>query len=339
LPTGEIRFETLVPPRILLTFFSASFQATIIRPSVAAKPTLRTIGTKAVHEPAHDAMPIQPPSWLGRYQGPRGAVFFPRGDKYIGQILGAGRVFCPGAEAVFDQIVSTHDVAADVGANCGVFSVGLADRVGAAGRVLALEPQLNLAGLIHLSALVNDTPHLQPISVLMAEASGGIQAFPQPKLAGSANFGGVGSDVVGALRDLGVPLAPIPVLALDDFSLERLDFLKMDVEGYEGQVVSGALTTIETHRPVIWGEADRPDKTIPWLKSLLALGYRCSLHVHAYVEVGRIPELDDVFSFDLLALPSGRGDVTVDHQVYPVESVEDYLSAIRSWNQETGSGA
>lgn len=294
---------------------------------------------KAVNETATNGAPIHPPAWLGRHQGPRGAIFFPRGDKYIGRVLGAGGMFCPGAEAVFDQLVSRNDVVVDVGANCGVFSVGLADRVGAGGRVLAAEPQLNLAGLIHLSTIVNETPQLQPVSALLAQASGGIRPFPQPKLTGSANFGGIGADVVEALRERGVPLAPIPVLALDDFSLDRLDFLKLDVEGYEDQVIAGGRGTIKAHGPAIWGEADRPDKTIPWLRDLLSLGYRCTLHIHAYVEAGRVPNLEGVFSFDLLALPPSRLDVTVDHRVCPVGSVEDYLSAIQSWNRERGAEA
>jgi FkbM family methyltransferase len=279
--------------------------------------------------------PIETPAWLGRARTPRGSVFYPKGDKYIGRILNAGQTFCPGAEAVFDQVVAVNDVVVDVGANCGIFSVGFADRVGPEGRVLAVEPQLNLAGLIHLACIANETPQLQAVSVLMTESSAGLRAFPQPSLMGSANFGGIGLDVVEALRARGVRDAPIPVFALDDFALDRLDLLKMDVEGYEDKVVAGALGTIETCSPVIWGEADRPDKTTPWLTELLHLDYQCFLHVHAYAARDRVPGIDGATSFDLLALPRGRRNVTVDHRVYPLASVEDYIAAIQSWNRET----
>lgn len=277
------------------------------------------------------------PAWVGSAETKHGKIFFPSGDKYISQILGAGQVFCPGAEAVFDHLVRPGDVVVDVGANSGAFSVGFAGRVGADGQVFAIEPQLDLTGLITLSSLANETPQLRAVAALMSDRSGGVLAFPQPNLAGNANFGGIGFDVVDALLDRGVRSAPVPILALDDFSLDRLDLLKMDVEGYEGQVIAGARTVIEAHAPAIWGEADRPDKASPWLEVLLDLDYRCSLHVHRYAAPGGVPGFEDLFSFDLLALPPGRADVAVDHRVFPLASVADYLAAIRSWNEETGA--
>jgi FkbM family methyltransferase len=43
----------------------------------------------------------------------------------------------------------------------------------------------------------------------------------------------------------------VPLARLDDFHLEDVDYMKIDVEGFELKVLSGAIETIERNRPVI----------------------------------------------------------------------------------------
>ena len=38
---------------------------------------------------------------------------------------------------------------------------------------------------------------------------------------------------------------------LDDFKFDKLDFIKVDVEGYESKVVIGAEKTLKQHKPTI----------------------------------------------------------------------------------------
>ena len=44
------------------------------------------------------------------------------------------------------------------------------------------------------------------------------------------------------------------VRTLDSFQFENVDFLKIDVEGAELDVLRGGMNTIETHRPIITTE-------------------------------------------------------------------------------------
>ena len=46
----------------------------------------------------------------------------------------------------------------------------------------------------------------------------------------------------------------VDVIPLDYMELPRLDFLKLDIEGFECEALRGAINTIETHRPWIWIE-------------------------------------------------------------------------------------
>ena len=55
----------------------------------------------------------------------------------------------------------------------------------------------------------------------------------------------------------------VNVAIIDEFNLNACDVMKIDVEGYEFEVLQGSVNTIEKHKPVIFYEAQ--DKTV-WPK-------------------------------------------------------------------------
>lgn len=75
----------------------------------------------------------------------------------------------------------------------------------------------------------------------------------------------------------------VPIVTLDSFGLfEGVDFIKMDVEGYEPKIIMGAVQTIEHNSPVILCEINRGDFTA---KDLLEkMGYSC---VDVYHKLGQ----------------------------------------------------
>jgi hypothetical protein len=56
----------------------------------------------------------------------------------------------------------------------------------------------------------------------------------------------------------GKNLATINQISIDSLNLPRLDFLKIDVEGMELEVLNGARETVDKCRPLMW---------IEWIKS------------------------------------------------------------------------
>jgi FkbM family methyltransferase len=83
--------------------------------------------------------------------------------------------------------------------------------------------------------------------------------------------GGGHAQVEGKMRT-------VPVFRLDDFGLEKVDYIKIDVEGYERRVILGGLETIKRDRPLIVVEQNDvrlPDEEPFAAKKLLeGLGYR-----------------------------------------------------------------
>lgn len=59
----------------------------------------------------------------------------------------------------------------------------------------------------------------------------------------------------------------IPLLFIDQFAIERLSLIQLDVEGFELPVLQGALETIRAHSPVIVVE-DKRDKCVEFMKEI-----------------------------------------------------------------------
>ncbi len=86
------------------------------------------------------------------------------------------------------------------------------------------------------------------------------------------NFGGLG---LGSFRQG----EPVPVLTVDSLQLARCHLLKVDVEGMESEVLTGATETIARYRPVLYLENDRAEKSPQLIQQLLQLGYRIYWHL------------------------------------------------------------
>ena len=145
----------------------------------------------------------------------------------------------PDSTAVFLQHVRPGAVVFDIGAHVGYYSVLASHLAGATGKVFAFEPRpFNLKCLLRHREL-NGLPQLQAFDVCVGAK------------AASARFEsrtGSGTGHLAADGDLSVT-----VISLDDWLREgRLappDFVKIDVEGAEREVLSGAQEMLKSRRP------------------------------------------------------------------------------------------
>ena len=120
------------------------------------------------------------------------------------------------------------DVVADVGAHHGYFSVLMAHWVGARGKVYAFECLPENADIASRNVALNGLQNIAVVRTAVGAASGTIDIVN--------NSGGILGDRVPGMRVLQVAMT-----SLDEFFGERLpNLLKVDVEGYEFDVLTGA---------------------------------------------------------------------------------------------------
>jgi FkbM family methyltransferase len=148
------------------------------------------------------------------------------------------------------------DVFVDVGANVGFYSCLAAARCAPDGLVISVEPYAESAA--RLRENLGRVRNAARTEVFEVAALDGVDAFTLyvPDAAGSAS--GASGIVQGDARAVTVPAATLDSILDRAGSLPRgTRFLKIDVEGYETEVLAGAARTLDTVRYVLI-EINRP---------------------------------------------------------------------------------
>lgn len=156
-------------------------------------------------------------------------------------------------------------VALDGGANIGVHTVEWAKFMRGWGSVIAVEAQERvfyaLAGNITLQNCFN----ARAIWAALADVPGEL-SIPEPDYTRQASFGSfelkprVGTEFIGQAIDYGKPTSKVKQIMIDGLGLERLDLMKLDVEGMEAEALDGARETIDRCKPILFIETIKSDK-------------------------------------------------------------------------------
>lgn len=176
------------------------------------------------------------------------------------------------------QFFGNGVVAIDGGANLGVHTLSWARHMHGWGRVLAFEAQeyvfYALAGNLALNNCWNASARWSALG----ERDGFID-IPEPDYLRPGSFGslelrqGPRNEFIGqAVSYDKEDCVRTPMLAIDSLQLQRLDFLKLDVEGMEMEVLRGARATLERCRPIVMAEVIKSDRDA-LLAYLQQLGY------------------------------------------------------------------
>lgn len=237
-----------------------------------------------------------------------GPMLVPPYDEYLSKALIRMGQYCPAEFATWHPYLPAGGVVVDAGANIGAHTMAFGAAVGSSGTVHAVEPQRALYYMLCGSLALGNGMHVHARHCALGRESGVVRVPVAMDYGAPNNFGGL--ELRGIAAE--IPCELVPCVPLDSWMLERLDFLKIDVEGMELDVLHGAIGTISRCRPVMSVEADR-EQNVPATLALLRLnGYRAWWHRPL---LG--PLWPRVASINLLALPRERelplpeGDVEV----------------------------
>lgn len=183
------------------------------------------------------------------YETRSGKMLALRGDTYITRSLEAYGEYCPGEWKLLKQLIRPGMTVVEVGSNIGPHSVDMA-RACAPGPFYAFEPQPRIFQILCANLALNGVDNALAYPEGLGEAEGEA-VVPALDYAASRNFGGI------ALQRPGQPGVKVRIRTLDSLGLETCGLLKIDVEGFEPQVLRGGRQTIARCRPVIYVENDR----------------------------------------------------------------------------------
>jgi len=140
----------------------------------------------------------------------------------------------PESRRAFRQFVREGDVVCDIGANVGFFTLLASKLAGAGGTVYAFEPVPRNLHLLRRHVSLNDAQNVTILPVAVSSRSG------------VAHFAAAANPAMGGLSESGS--LEVQTEALDELiSLQRIappSFLKIDVEGAEVEVLTGAANAL-----------------------------------------------------------------------------------------------
>jgi FkbM family methyltransferase len=149
----------------------------------------------------------------------------------------------------------TDAIIVDGGCNAGFFTIPVAYMTRHFDtRIIAFEPQRQLFQAVGGSLALNGYRNVFLHNVGLG-AEPGIAQLPAIDYSVVQDFGTVQlTDETTVEEDGWLADRVVDITSIDAMDLPRLDFFKLDVEGYEVPALTGALATIKKHRPWIWVE-------------------------------------------------------------------------------------
>jgi FkbM family methyltransferase len=151
-------------------------------------------------------------------------LLYLEGERFMPEREVVRRLLRPGLRAV------------DVGANIGYYLLLIESAVGPGGAVACFEPEPENLRELRRNVAANRLENVRVFAAAVGSADGQVAMRVGINAAVAGETGG----------DFTVPL-----LRLDSALDGPVDFIKIDVEGYEGHVLAGARRLLREHRPVL----------------------------------------------------------------------------------------
>lgn len=155
------------------------------------------------------------------------------------------------------RILLTGDIFWDIGANIGFYTLTASCLVGPEGRVVSFEPAAHAWESLTTNLSLNQTANVQPVQIALSDKSG------QAVLYRKADFADGGASLMPRV-DYHRDTEEVTTITLDQFLAQSGSsppiFMKIDVEGLEGNVLSGGEKILRGGQPpLILVEMNDPD--------------------------------------------------------------------------------
>jgi len=227
------------------------------------------------------------------------------GDDLIGgNIIDSGS-YEPHVLPRFLDCLKPGFVVLDVGANIGTFSLTAAKAVGSTGRVVSVEPVSKNVRSICAGVVGNGFDN---VTILPVAASDRPRVVPILRHSDSSN------GIVDVHAAASVADAFVPTLRLDEVLayIDRIDVLKIDIEGHEPMAWPGIANLVSRHRPMVFSELNP-----------------VAIRNHSHVEAERYLEL-------LFAHTDAITVLHLEGRVVRCTSVQEIMHEWREVNRQKG---
>jgi FkbM family methyltransferase len=169
-------------------------------------------------------------------------------DRLMREVCLTGR-YEPQETALLQSALGPGTTFVDVGANWGYFTLVAAHLVGPNGRVLSVEADPRACRALRDNIERNGLAYVSVVELAASDAPGTLHLQEYERSASaSGNYGVTRSTTnVRGGRRFEIPARPLDDV-LDERGIDRVDLLKMDIEGGEGRALAGLRRTLSARR-------------------------------------------------------------------------------------------
>lgn len=160
-------------------------------------------------------------------------------DKVISQYIKTHGFWEELETLVLTKIIHPGNIVLDIGANAGYYSVLFSKAVGEQGKVFAFEPEVNNYKLLKANLLINDCWNVWHHQKAVSDHIGNAKLFLS-----SDNLGDHRLYHTGERKSYEVSMIPLDFY----FSDEHIDFIKIDTQGSELNILRGMKKIIEKNK-------------------------------------------------------------------------------------------
>ena len=187
-------------------------------------------------------------------------------------------------------------VCLDVGGNIGYYTLFESNIVGENGKVIAIEPSPPNFEHLKKNLEIQNTENVDAYNFAAGDKDGEINFLVYEESNGSFTIpDGETTDLPGEL--IKVQAKRLDTF-LDELKQDHVDFVRMDVEGYESHIIGGMTNTIKKSKPMFQIEVHASimgkEGTKKFLKTFQDFGYEAKYYVPRDIDLPIIGTMGDV---------------------------------------------
>jgi FkbM family methyltransferase len=197
-------------------------------------------------------------------------IIFP--NDAIAQHIKSGKSWEPHFKSVIEYFISPGDIVIDCGANFGYNAVLMGKALNNKGLLVAFEPQRIIHQQLNGNLILNNIFNSQTYQVALGDGSQSSTTMRSVDY--ELSWVNIGDTSIGEGGE------EVNIYKLDDFEFPQVNFIKIDVQGYELFALEGAKELITTYQPNIFIEIE-PHQLIKFgitenqlVEYIKSMGYR-----------------------------------------------------------------
>lgn len=213
----------------------------------------------------------------------------------------------PISTKLVSQLLKKGMTCLDIGANIGYYVLLENKMVGETGKIIAIEPSPENFKFLQKNISRQNSKIIEAYNIAAGDKDGKINFLIYEN---ASNSGMVIPD--GEVQKWPGQVIEVPIKKIDSFlqelQVKKIDFLRMDVEGYEYHIFKGMQDTLEKFKPIIHIEVHKSimgdNTTKEWFGMLKQLGYTVMHYVPREIDTPIIGSINDVKQYSLEELTS-----------------------------------